>query len=80
MSAPQEFAYGYVIDFDDNGPTEGQFLHVGSLESCEEIDRIIPAVSYSGDRKMKSSRSFIVPRRDGMDPGRLISIEKHPHP
>jgi hypothetical protein len=75
-----EYACGYVIEFEDDGPIEGQFLHVGDEESCRRTLACIHAISYSGNRPVKRSESFCVPRGEGMDAGRVIRIEKPKNP
>lgn len=59
------FACGFVITFDDDGPTEETVLHKGSLEECKDMGRRLPAVSYSGDRPVRGAKFVIVNISDG---------------
>lgn len=50
----------YLIHFSDGGEPEGQVLHEGTEESCREIARLLPAISYSGPRPVsKCTLHFI---------------------
>ena len=39
------FLVGYIIEFSDGGLREGRILHRGTRKECEELVRVIPAVS-----------------------------------
>ena len=43
-----------VLVFDDGTHSEN-ILHIGSFQDCERIGEAIPAISYSGDKKVKES-------------------------
>lgn len=45
-----EYLAGYIIEFSDGGPPEGQILHRGTKKSCDQVVALLAAVSYSGDR------------------------------
>lgn len=53
-----KFACGYVLEFAEGEPEE-QVLHVGTLEECERMSDLIPAVSYSGERRCTGARFVI---------------------
>jgi len=55
------FLVGYIIEFSDGGLREGRILHRGTRKECEELVRVIPAVSYSGDRPVKCCYMAIIP-------------------
>lgn len=55
---------GYVIVFKDGGPNEEQVLGQGSHEEMEALYRLMPAVSYSGDRPVERAEFVIVPWDD----------------
>jgi hypothetical protein len=55
----EEWCMGYVLDFTD-GESEGQVLHRGTLESCEDMRRLLPAVTYSGEREIKGASTFVM--------------------
>ena len=43
-----------VLVFDDGTYSEN-ILHSGSFQECERLGEIIPAICYSGDKKIKES-------------------------
>lgn len=47
-----------------DGRLEGQVLHLGNRESCEELASMIPAVAYSGPNRVIDSRLLIVPEEE----------------
>lgn len=59
----EQWVAGYAIDFADGG-SEGRVLHEGDLESCENMRRLLPAVSYSGERPVKGAHSFVMRKTD----------------
>lgn len=44
-----------------DGSREGQFLHVGDQESCDEVNACLPAIMYSGDRQVAASAMLTIP-------------------
>ena len=56
----EQFAMGYVLHFDEGEP-EVQVLHVGTKEECQNLFEKIPAVSYSGSKKVVNCEMKIVP-------------------
>ena len=56
----ENFALGYVIHFDEGDP-ESQVLHIGTLEECQNLFEKVPAVSYSGNKKVVNCEMKIVP-------------------
>jgi hypothetical protein len=38
-----KFACGYIINFNDGGKSEEQVLHIGSLEECQKMEKILSA-------------------------------------
>jgi hypothetical protein len=50
-----------LVQFDGNEHAKGQELHRGTYEECEKLKDVIPAVTYSGDKKPKSAKLLIVP-------------------
>jgi len=56
-----QFACGYVINFNDDGESEEQVLHIGSREECEKTGKLFQAVSYSGSRPVKNCEFRVVP-------------------
>ncbi len=59
----EQWVAGYVIDFTD-GESQGRVLHEGTLEDCENMRRLLPAVSYSGARPVKGAHSFVMRKAD----------------
>lgn len=55
----RRFICGYIIEFTDGGEPEGAVLHEGTLDECERVMEMIPGVSYSGSRPIKSARMAI---------------------
>ena len=41
---------GYLIHFSDGGEPEERVLHHGTLEDCQRLGLMMPAVNYSGGR------------------------------
>ncbi len=56
-----QFACGYILSFDDNGPDEEQVLHIGSEADCKQVLNLMSAVSYSGDRPLSGCKGVIAP-------------------
>jgi len=56
-----EYVAGFVIEFTDGGEPEGQILHRGTKDECQNISTTVGAVSYSGDRPLKEGHFFVVP-------------------
>jgi len=59
----ERFVCGCVITFNDGGPAEEQVLGRGTYEECEQIDRLIGAISYSGERPVREARFVIAPEK-----------------
>lgn len=49
-----------VLRFDD-GTMEGQVFHEGTKKDCARVSNMLPAIAYSGDRKVVDARMAIVP-------------------
>lgn len=64
----------YALFFSDGGEPEFQVLHKGSEADCKSIADLIPAVSYSGPRPVKTCRMGIFP----MPPEPLASASQEP--
>lgn len=58
-----EWVAGYVLDFME-GDSEARVLHTGSLESCENMRRLMPAIAYSGDQRVSGAHSFVMRKSD----------------
>lgn len=59
----EKWVVGYALDFED-GESEGRVIHRGTLEECERVRNLMPAVSYSGDRKVERAHSFVMRQSD----------------
>ena len=57
--APPVFVCMYQLTFSDGGEPEYGLLHRGSRESCEEVAKIIPAISYSCGRPLLDARMAV---------------------
>lgn len=52
---------GYIIHFKDGGEPEEAVLGQGTKEEMERLYRMMPAVSYSGERPIDRAEFVIVP-------------------
>jgi hypothetical protein len=52
---------GYVVHFKDGAGPEECLIGQGSREEMEALYRMMPAVSYSGDRPVERAEFVIVP-------------------
>jgi len=62
-----------ILEFDD-GVREGQIFHKGTVEECKDLANLIPAISYSGKKKIIKS-CFKIMDDMGLDVGTLWKIE-----
>ena len=60
----QRFVCGCVLFFEDGGDPEQMILHRGTQKECEEIGRLLPGVSYSGNRPLDRAE-FVIRDPDG---------------
>lgn len=58
--APASWVCAYVLGFED-GTAEGRALTEGTKEECERVSQLINAVAYSGEKKVASSDTYVMP-------------------
>ena len=58
------FACAYMLYFKDGGPPESGVLGTGSMEECQRLQDLVPAIGYSGDRQIDRAELVILGEYD----------------
>lgn len=59
----EQWCAGYILNYED-GSGEARLLHEGTLESCEDFRRLLPALTYSGKKPVRDVDSFVMRKSD----------------
>ena len=59
MTDQQQYAVATVLEFSDGDDISVNVIHIGDLDSCKSLVNLVSAISYSGNRPVKSSQMVV---------------------
>ncbi len=55
----QQYAVATILEFADGDDISVNVIHVGDLDSCRSVVELVDAISYNGNRPVKSSQLVV---------------------